>query len=83
MNGILFQIGQSKIDRLREEVVGLEAHCRYELMPSVADMDLSDPYVFGPPGSGSRSISQRYGSGSGSFYHQAKTVRNNFIPTVL
>jgi hypothetical protein len=32
MYGILFQIGQSKIDRLREEVVGLEAHCRYELM---------------------------------------------------
>jgi hypothetical protein len=34
---------------------------------SVADLvpnpDPSDPYVFGPPGSGSRSISQRYGSG--------------------
>jgi hypothetical protein len=29
-----------------------------------------DTYVFGPPGSGS--VSQRYGSGSGSFYHQAK-----------
>ncbi len=26
-----------------------------------------DPHVFGPPGSGS--TSQRYGSGSGSFYH--------------
>jgi hypothetical protein len=34
----------------------------------VADPNPSDPYVFGPPGSGS--ISQRYGSGS--FYHQAK-----------
>jgi predicted RND superfamily exporter protein len=32
-----------------------------------------DPYVFGPPGSGS--ISKRYGSGSRSFYHQAKLVR--------
>jgi hypothetical protein len=31
------------------------------------------PRVFGPPGSGS--ISQRYGSGSGSFYHKAKIVR--------
>ncbi len=31
---------------------------------SVGDPD-QDPYVFGPPGSGS--ISQRYGSGSGSF----------------
>ncbi len=35
---------------------------------SVAD---PDPYVFGPPGSGS--VSQRYGSGS--FHHQAKIVR--------
>ncbi len=32
-----------------------------------------DPYVFGLPGSGS--VSQRYGSGSVSFYHQAKIVR--------
>ncbi len=40
---------------------------------SVADPDSSDPYVFWPPGSGSRSISQR--SGSGPFYHQAKIVR--------
>ncbi len=30
---------------------------------SVAD---PDPHVFGPPGSGSGSTSQRYGSGSGS-----------------
>jgi hypothetical protein len=35
------------------------------LFKSVAD-------VLGPPGSGS--ISQRFGSGSGSFYHQAKIV---------
>ncbi len=33
---------------------------------SVAD---PDPHVFGPPGSGS--TSQRYGSGSGSFYNHA------------
>ncbi len=46
------------------------------LLGSVAD---PDPYDFGPPGSGSGFISQRYGSGSdsGSFYHQAKIVRNN------
>jgi hypothetical protein len=52
---------------------------------SVADPnpDPSDPYGFGPPGSGSRSISQRRRSGSGSFYHQAKVVRNTFFPTVL
>jgi hypothetical protein len=42
---------------------------------SIADPDLNpdpnppDPHVFEPPGSGSVSISQRYGSGSGSFYH--------------
>ncbi len=56
---------------------------------SVADPDPnpdpSDPYVFGPPGSGSGSISQRYGSGYGSgfFYHQAKIVRKPLIPTSL
>ncbi len=38
----------------------------------VADLD---PYVFGPPGSESGSISQSYGYGSRSFYHQAKIVR--------
>ncbi len=37
--------------------------------------------MFGPPGSGSGSISKRYGSGSGSFYNQAKTVRKTLIPT--
>jgi hypothetical protein len=33
-----------------------------------------DPYFLGPPGSGSGFVSTRYGSGSGSFYHQAKIV---------
>jgi hypothetical protein len=42
--------------------------------------DPPDPQIFGPPGSGS--INQRYGSGSGSFYHQAKIVRKTLIPTV-
>jgi len=31
------------------------------------DPDLQDPHIFGPPGSGSGSISQRYGSGSFPF----------------
>jgi hypothetical protein len=48
------------------------------LVGSVAD---PDPYVFGPPGSGS--VSQRHGSGSGSFCHQAKIVRKNLISTLL
>ncbi len=47
------------------------------------DPDPSDPYVFGPAGSGSGSISQRYGSGSGSFYHQANIVRKTVIPSAL
>jgi hypothetical protein len=40
-----------------------------------------DPHVSGPPGSGS--ISQRYGSGSGSLYHQAKILRKTLIPTAV
>jgi hypothetical protein len=53
-------------------------------VPDPEDPDPPDPHVFGPPGS----ISQRYGSGSGSrsgsgsFYHpQAEIVRKTFIPT--
>jgi hypothetical protein len=38
------------------------------IFTSVADPDPSDPYVFGPPGSGS--ISKRHGS----FYHQATNL---------
>jgi hypothetical protein len=44
-------------------------------------ISVPDPHVFGPPGTGT--ISQRYESGSGSFYHQAKIVRKTLIPTVL
>jgi hypothetical protein len=52
---------------------------------SIFPSSVADPYVFGPPGSGSGSISQRYGSGSGSgsFYHQAKIARKTLISTVL
>jgi hypothetical protein len=45
--------------------------------------DPPDPHVFGPPGSGSGSISERYGSESGSFYNQEKKVRKTLIPTAL
>jgi hypothetical protein len=47
------------------------------------DPDLQDPHVFGPPESGSGFISQRYGSGFGYFYHQAKIIRKTLIPTAL
>ncbi len=45
--------------------------------------DPDPPDVFKPPGSGFGSISQSYGSGSGSFYHKAKLVRKTLISTVL
>jgi hypothetical protein len=51
-----------------------------EEIPAGSVEDL-DPYVLGPPGSGS--ISRRSGSGSGSFYHQAKIVGKTLIPTVM
>ncbi len=40
---------------------------------------IADPDVFEPPGG---SVSQRYGSGSGSFYHK-KVIRKTSTPTVL
>ncbi len=59
--------------------------CKRRVHTSVPDpypnQDPLDPHVFQPPGSGS--TSQRYGSGSGSFYHQAKLVKKTLIPTVL
>jgi hypothetical protein len=48
---------------------------------SVVDPD-PDPHVSRPPGAGSGSTCQRYGSGSGSFYH-AKIVRKTLIPSIM
>ncbi len=47
------------------------------VLASVADTEPvpQDLYLFGPPGSKSGSNSTRYGSGSRSFYNQAKLVR--------
>ncbi len=45
-------------------------------MPTVSVVD-PDPYVFGPPGSGSFIILFGSGSGSGYFHQQAKKVRKN------
>jgi hypothetical protein len=61
-------------------VVGLQQMVRIVMEP---DPDPPDTHVSGPPRS--RSISERYGSGSESrsFYHQAKIVRKTLIPTVL
>jgi hypothetical protein len=59
---------------------GGDAGGRAALPGSVAD---PDPHVFSPPGSESGSTSQRYESGSGSFYNHAKMVRKTLIPTIL
>ncbi len=47
------------------------------IMIRVADPELSVPYDFGPPGSGSGSISQRYGSGSRILLSSSKKCRKN------
>ncbi len=54
-----------------------------EVSSLVGDPDLEDPFVFEPPGSGYVPVSQRYGSGSGSFHHQAKRVRKTLIPAIF
>jgi hypothetical protein len=61
-------------------IIALE-HALLGLVSCDADPDPSDPYVFGPPGSVSGSISQSHGSGS--FYLQAKIVRKTLILPVL
>jgi hypothetical protein len=77
----LSEAGKTGLSRVRSilEYVHCSSNvlleCSWEnriVKDSVADPDPSDPYVYGPPLSGSGSISQRYGSASGSFYHQAK-----------
>jgi hypothetical protein len=78
--GAATKLGSEKFHRIYDRI-------DYYVVPyavsSVLDPDPNppDPNVFGPPGSGS--ISQRCGSGSGSFYHQAKIVRKTLILTVL
>ena len=62
---------------------GLGSINQVTVSSSVADPDPKGPYVFVPPGSASGSISQRYRSGSESFYHHVKIVRKTLIPTVL
>jgi hypothetical protein len=72
-------------------ILGKQIHtdvlfCQFLVLLSVevgasVSSSVPDPHVFGPPGS--EFISQRYGSGSGSFYHQAKIVRKTLILTVL
>jgi hypothetical protein len=68
--------------------IKIKINCRLQLLSLVCsvadpnpDPDPPDPGVFGPPGSGSGSTNQRYGSGS--FYHHAKIVRKTLIPNIF
>ncbi len=72
-------VGWGAAERIRNQWVTI--NCIQKQKNKRRNVTPSDPYVFGPPGSGSESVSQRYGSGS--FYHQAKIVRKTLIPTVL
>jgi hypothetical protein len=58
--------------QLQNMQVGHKLGCN-QCCGSGSESGFPDPYVYGLPGSGS--ISQRYGSGFGSFYHQAKKVK--------
>ncbi len=85
---VLWDAGQWYSVRLNELTGGESLRANLALVKNnarvgaqVASVADPDPCVFWPPGSGS--INQRYGSGSGSLYHQAKLVRKTLIPTVL
>jgi hypothetical protein len=81
LNKVVGHLGTVPITLSEFELGGRRKQRRQSLLSSfssVADPD-PDPYVFGPPESGS--TSQSYGSGS--FYHHAKIVRKTLIPTIL
>ncbi len=88
---IVPKMADNQLEALVGLVTRLDCEVKCELLDSqvrsnltsVPDLDPPDPHVFGTPGSGSGSISQRYGSGS--FFHPfiiAKIVRTTLIPTV-
>ncbi len=66
-------------------------HLYHNISEDITSVEDPDPYVFGPPGSASESVSHKYGSGSGcssrcssrSFHHQANIVRKTLISSVL
>jgi hypothetical protein len=78
-SGFLLFCKPSGKQRDQPFVQNIKSHNVFFLSGSVPDPDPPDPHVFGPPGS--RSTSQRYGSGS--FYHHAKIVRKTLIPSIL
>jgi hypothetical protein len=56
----------------------ISSSSKHEFSSHFSSVAAPDPYVFGPPGSGT--ISTRYGSGS---FFEAKIVRKLLLSTVL
>ncbi len=73
-----FQWFRNNAEVINYHQIYICAHIYSRNYSSVAD---PDPQIFGPPGSGSVSVGERYASGS--FYHQTKILRKTLIPTVL
>jgi hypothetical protein len=55
-------------------------HYPLKVLCSVGDLDPQDPHVFGPPGSGTGSTSQRCGSGSFPFLIYVPIERAEIMP---
>jgi hypothetical protein len=79
----LKKVAQKTFNLKCKNVLLCETCPPYLLKRSVPDPDPdpTDPRVFWPSESGS--TSQRYGSGSGSFYHHAKIIRKTLNSTIL
>jgi hypothetical protein len=74
---------QSDFDRSRMQSTGLLKIVRNGYPVYLLYEDTYKSWRIQCCGSGSVSMSQRYGSGSRSFYHQEKIVKKTWIPTVL
>ena len=78
--GVLVDEAGGGLQVLEAQVLALQAVRDHSACSSlqhwktkILTLKVPDPHVFGPPGPGSGSISQRYGSGS--FYHSAQICR--------
>ncbi len=82
LKDLLVGMWSSSVPIISSSILFLKKKLLYNSVPDPdPNPDPPDPRVFWPPGSGS--TSQRYGSGSGSFYHHAKITRKTLTPTIL
>jgi hypothetical protein len=80
-------VGEEEREEEEDDVGNLRQSCcpicnpfftiRVQILMYFFSVAETDPYVFGPSGSGS--ISTRYGSGARYFYHQAKKKEPGFL----